>query len=71
LAKKLVDIQVPQSILPDIVFEVVVKIPYDTQIKQVIVHGKKRALNVRAILILPKGFQLALSNRIPPEIKKR
>ena len=30
LAKKPVDIEAPQSILPDTVFEAVVKIPYDT-----------------------------------------
>jgi apocytochrome f len=71
LAKKLVDIEVPQSVLLDIVFEVVVKIPYDTQIKQVIVNGKKRALNVGAILILPEGFQLALLIVFLLNFKKR
>lgn len=30
LAKKPIDIEVPQSVLPDTVFEAVVKIPYDT-----------------------------------------
>ncbi|GJP74634.1 hypothetical protein CLOP_g5191, partial [Closterium sp. NIES-67] len=34
LAKKPVDIEVPQAVLPNTVFEAVVKIPYDTQIKQ-------------------------------------
>jgi len=53
------------------VFEAVVKIPYDTQIKQVLANGKKGALNVGAVLILPKGFQLAPPDRIPPEIKER
>lgn len=71
LAKKSVDIEVPQSILPDTVFEAVVKIPYDTQIKQVLANGKKGALNVGAVLILPKGFELAPSDRIPPEIKEK
>lgn len=71
LAKKPVDIEVPQSILPDTVFEAVVKIPYDTQIKQVLANGKKGALNVGAVLILPKGFELAPSERIPPEIKEK
>lgn len=33
LAKKAVDIEVPQSVLPNSVFEAVVKIPYDMQIK--------------------------------------
>ena len=40
LAKKPVDIEVPQAVLPDTVFEAVVKIPYDTQIKQVLSNGK-------------------------------
>ncbi|CAM6042352.1 unnamed protein product [Sphagnum compactum] len=71
LAKKPVDIEVPQSILPDTVFEAVVKIPYDTQIKQVLANGKKGAFNVGAVLILPEGFQLAPPDRIPPEIKER
>lgn len=71
LAKKPVDIEVPQSILPDTVFEAIVKIPYDTQIKQVLANGKKGALNVGAVLILPKGFELAPSDRIPPEMKEK
>ncbi|KAH9556024.1 hypothetical protein CY35_07G003400 [Sphagnum magellanicum] len=71
LAKKPVDIEVPQSVLPNTVFEDVVKIPYDTQIKQVLANGKKGALNVGAVLILPEGFQLAPPDRIPPEIKER
>ena len=71
LAKKPVDIEVPQSILPDTVFEAIVKIPYDTQIKQVLANGKKGALNVGAVLILPKGFELAPPDRIPPEMKEK
>nr|YP_009425297.1 cytochrome f [Asplenium prolongatum]ASU93975.1 cytochrome f [Asplenium prolongatum] len=71
LAKKPVDIEAPQSILPDTVFEAVVKIPYDTQIKQVLANGKKGGLNVGAVLILPDGFKLAPSNRIPAEMKEK
>ncbi|CAN6440844.1 unnamed protein product [Victoria cruziana] len=36
-----VDIEVPQAVLPDIVFEAVVRIPYDMQLKQVLANGKK------------------------------
>jgi apocytochrome f len=43
LAKKLVDIEVPQFVFPDTVFEAVIKIPYDTQIIQVLANGKKGA----------------------------
>nr|WKR35160.1 cytochrome f [Pleurozia subinflata] len=71
LAKKSVDIEVPQSVLPNTVFEAIVKIPYDLQIKQVLANGKKGSLNVGAVLILPEGFELAPSNRIPPEIKEK
>ena len=33
LANKPVDIKVPQAVLPDTVFEAVVQIPYDMQLK--------------------------------------
>lgn len=71
LAKGPVDIEVPKTVFPDTVFEAVVKIPYDTQIKQVLANGKKGGLNVGAVLILPEGFQLAPSDRIPAEIKEK
>ncbi|KAK7239874.1 hypothetical protein RIF29_43241 [Crotalaria pallida] len=41
LANKPVDIEVPQAITPDTVFEAVVRIPYDMQVKQVLANGKK------------------------------
>jgi apocytochrome f len=71
LAKKPVEIEVPNAVLPDTVFEAVVKIPYDTQIKQVLSNGKKGDLNVGAVLILPEGFTLAPTDRISPEIKEK
>ena len=71
LAQKPVDIEVPQAVLPDTVFEAVVKIPYDQQIKQVLGNGKKGPLNVGAVLILPEGFQIAPPDRIPEEMKSR
>jgi len=71
LAQKPVEIEVPQAVLPDTVFEAVVKIPYDQQIKQVGANGKKAELNVGAVLILPEGFELAPSDRIPEEMKKK
>jgi apocytochrome f len=51
LASKPVYIEVPQAVLPDTVFEAVVKIPYDMQLKQVLANGQKRGLNVGAVLI--------------------
>nr|AOC61408.1 apocytochrome f of cytochrome b6/f complex [Rhexinema sarcinoideum] len=71
LAQKPVELEVPQSVLPDTVFEAVVKIPYDQQIKQVQANGKKGELNVGMVLILPEGFELAPSDRIPEEMKKK
>lgn len=71
LAQKPVEIEVPQSVLPDTVFEAVVKIPYDQQVKQVLANGKKGDLNVGAVLVLPEGFELAPRDRISPELKKR
>jgi len=71
LAEKPVDIEVPQSVLPNTVFEAVVKIPYDQQIQQVLGNGKKGPLNVGAVLVLPEGFKLAPPERIPEEMKTR
>nr|YP_009519005.1 Apocytochrome f [Boodleopsis sp. H.0758]AYC64917.1 Apocytochrome f [Boodleopsis sp. H.0758] len=71
LAQKPVELEVPQAILPDTVFEAIVKIPYDQQFKQVLGNGKKGPLNVGAILILPEGFQLAPKERISTELKKK
>jgi apocytochrome f len=69
LAQKPVEIEVPQAVLPDTVFEAVVSIPYDTSIKQLIANGKKGPLNVGAVLILPEGFKLAPKDRLSDETK--
>merc|ERR1712118_431204 len=71
LAQKPVELEVPQAVLPNTVFEVIVSIPYDQQVKQVLGNGKSGDLNVGAVLILPDGFQLAPPDRIPREIKNR
>ena len=59
LAKRAVELEVPQAVLPNTVFEAVVRIPYDTDLRQVSANGKKAGLNVGAVLILPEGFELA------------
>jgi apocytochrome f len=59
LAQKPTEIEVPQAVLPDQVFEAVVNIPYDTVSKQITASGTKGPLNVGAVLILPEGFNLA------------
>ena len=71
LAQKSVDIEVPQAVLPDTVFEAVVKIPYDQEVKQVLGNGKKGGLNVGAVLILPEGFSMAPADRMSTELKEK
>jgi apocytochrome f len=71
LAQKAVELEVPQAVLPDTVFEAVVEIPYDQQVKQVLANGKKGDLNVGMVLILPEGFELAPADRVPEEIKAK
>ena len=69
LAQKPTEIEAPKSVLPNSVFEAVVKIPYDLNSKQVLASGKKGGLNVGAVVILPEGFKLAPKEQIPEEIK--
>jgi apocytochrome f len=71
LAQKPTEIEVPQAVLPNTVFEAVIEIPYDQQVKQVLANGKKGDLNVGMVLILPEGFELAPADRIPEELKKK
>jgi apocytochrome f len=71
LAQKPVEIEVPQAVLPDTVFEAVVSIPYDTSVKQVTGSGKRGPLNVGAVLVLPEGFKLAPKDRLTTEIKAK
>jgi len=71
LNQKAIEIEAPQAVLPNSVFEVEVKVPYDTTKKQIGANGKKADLNVGGILILPKGFKLASKNQISAEIKAK
>jgi len=71
LANKPVQIESPSAVLPDSVFEAVIKVPYDTTQKQVLGNGTKGGLNVGAIVILPEGFKLAPKTRISEEIKAK
>ena len=71
LAQKPVEIESPQAVLPNSVFEAVVKIPYDLTSKQVLGSGSRGGLNVGAVVILPEGFKLAPANQVPEEIKKK
>jgi apocytochrome f len=69
LAQKPTEFEAPTSILPDSIFETVVKIPYDKTQKQILGNGQKGGLNVGAVVILPEGFKLAPKARLNEELK--
>jgi apocytochrome f len=71
LNQKAIEIEAPQAVLPNSVFEVEVKVPYDVTKKQIGANGKQSPLNVGGILILPKGFKLASKNQISAEVKAK
>jgi apocytochrome f len=71
LAQKPTQIESPAAVLPNSVFEAVVKIPYDLNSKQILGDGKKGGLNVGAVVILPEGFKLAPTKMVPAEIKAK
>lgn len=71
LAAKPADVEVPQSVKPNTVFEAVVKIPYDLNSQQVLGDGSKGGLNVGAVVMLPEGFKIAPEDRIPEEMKEK
>ena len=71
LGAKPTEVEVPQSVLPDTVFEAIVKIPYDTSVQQVVGDGTKGGLNVGAVVMLPEGFKIAPADRIPAEMKEK
>lgn len=71
LNQKAIEIEAPQAVLPNSVFEVEVKVPYDTSRQQIGANGKKADLNVGGIVILPNGFKLAPKNQIPEEVKQK
>ncbi len=71
LAQKPIQLELPQAVLPDTVFEAVVKLPYDHSQQQVLADGSKGGLNVGAVLMLPEGFKIAPEDRIPEELKEK
>ena len=71
LNQKAIEIEAPQAVLPNSVFEVEIKVPYDTSKQQLGANGKKADLNVGGILILPKGFKLAAKSQIPEAVKTK
>jgi len=71
LAQKPTEVEVPQAVLPDTVFEAVVSVPYDLSVKQITAGGTRGGLNVGAVLILPEGFKLAPKDRISDDLKAK
>jgi apocytochrome f len=71
LNQKAIEVEAPQAVLPNSVFEVAIKVPYDVNKQQIGANGKKADLNVGGILMLPKGFKLAAKNEISKEIKAK
>jgi len=71
LNQKAIEVEAPQAVLPNSVFEVEIKVPYDVSKQQIGANGKKADLNVGGILMLPKGFKLAAKSQIPKEIKEK
>jgi apocytochrome f len=69
LAQKPTQFEAPSAVLPNSVFETIVKIPYDLTQKQVLGNGQKGGLNVGAVVILPEGFKLAPKTSLTEELK--
>lgn len=70
LAKKPVEVEFPQAVLPDTVFKGIVKIPYADGTQQIQADGSAGGLNVGAVVMLPEGFKLAPSDRIPEKLQE-
>jgi apocytochrome f len=71
LNQKGIEVEAPQAVLPNSVFEVEIKVPYNTSVQQIGANGEKADLNVGGILILPKGFKLASKSQISAEVKAK
>nr|YP_009511268.1 apocytochrome f [Gracilariopsis longissima]AXI97145.1 apocytochrome f [Gracilariopsis longissima]UAD89061.1 apocytochrome f [Gracilariopsis longissima] len=71
LAQKPIEIETPKTVLPNTVFEAIIKIPYDKKSKQLLGNGSKGSLNTGAVVILPEGFKLASKNLLTEELKEK
>lgn len=69
LAQKPVELEAPKSILPNTIFETLVKIPLKKQNKQLLSNGNTGELNIGAVLILPEEFKLAPKNRLTEKLQ--
>lgn len=71
LAQKPTELESPSSVLPNSVFELNVKIPYDKTQQQLLGNGQKGGLNVGAVVLLPEGFKLAPKEKLDIEFQKK
>ena len=71
LAQKPTEFESPTSVLPDSIFETVVKIPYDKTKKQILGNGEKGGLNVGPVVVMPDGFKLAPKGRLDADLKAK
>lgn len=70
LAEKPTYVEAPQAVLPDTVFKLTVKVPYDLNTQQLLGDGSKGGLNVGAVVVLPEGFKIAPAERIPEDLQE-
>ena len=70
LARKSVQLEMPQAVFPDTVFKATVKVPYEKGILELAADGSQVPLQVGAVLMLPEGFHLAPEDRIPETMKE-
>ena len=70
LAKKPIEVEFPQAVLPDSVFKGVVKVPYEDGLQQIQADGSRGGLNVGAVVMLPDGFKIAPQDRMSDELKE-
>jgi len=71
LAQKPTEIESPSTVLPNLIFESKVKIPYDKTKQQILGNGQKGALNIGAVVILPEGFKLAPKEKLTDQLKNK
>ena len=70
LAKRTTQVELPQAVFPDTVFTATVKIPYESDLREIGADGSEVPLQVGAVVMLPEGFRVAPDERIPEEIKE-
>jgi len=71
LAKKKIDVKAPDQVLPDTIFKIEIDVPAKyAKRRQPSATGEPAPMNVGAIAILPKGWNLAPRDRLPKPLKK-